>query len=179
MIDALSLRYEPHLPLVLDGITLRIPGGKWTAIAGRSGGGKSSLMAALLRFVEPAAGHIYLDGVDIGSIQLKALRQSLVVISQGAHIRFRRAHGPDAVLASGTVRSALDPTGEHDDATLNSMLSEVCLDRPPLSRIGSYLSESASFFSTELADRGLQLDDAISAGGLSLSQGQRQCASSP
>lgn len=180
VIDNLSLRYAPTLPLALDGVTLRIPGGKRTAIAGRTGSGKSSLMSALLRFVEPTDGRIYLGGVDISSVQLRALRSQLVVVSQGA-LRFLRCAGADvadAVLASGTVRSTLDPTGEHDDATLNAILAEVHLDRGQLSRTGSeatLMSRSSS--TSSLARRGLTLDDTITAGGLSLSQGERQCAS--
>ena len=51
-------RYRPDAPLVLRGITC-------TFVVGRTGSGKSTLIGALFRLVEPAGGKIIVDGIDI------------------------------------------------------------------------------------------------------------------
>ncbi|XP_043689806.1 ABC transporter C family member 3-like [Telopea speciosissima] len=52
----LQIRYDPHLPLVLRGITCTFPGGMKIGIVGRIGNGKSTLVHALFRILEPTAG---------------------------------------------------------------------------------------------------------------------------
>ncbi len=49
---------------------------------GRTGSGKSSLLLALLRVIEPSQGKIYIDGVDISELDLNELRQHMAVIPQ-------------------------------------------------------------------------------------------------
>ena len=49
---------------------------------GRTGSGKSSLLLALLRVIEPSQGKIYIDGVDISELDLNELRQNIGVIPQ-------------------------------------------------------------------------------------------------
>eukprot|EP01052_Picozoa_sp_SAG31_P059237 SAG31_NODE_18561_length_631_cov_1.716165_1_plen_157_part_10 len=51
-----SLRYKPDLPLALRDVSLVLPGGQHVGVVGRTGAGKSSLLALLFRLVEPAGG---------------------------------------------------------------------------------------------------------------------------
>lgn len=51
-------------------------------IAGRTGCGKSTLMLAMYRLVEPCAGRIVLDGIDVASIGLFDLRSRLALVPQ-------------------------------------------------------------------------------------------------
>ena len=53
----ISLRYRPELPLVLNRLKLTIEGAEKIGIVGRTGAGKSSMLKALLRLVEPCGPH--------------------------------------------------------------------------------------------------------------------------
>jgi ATP-binding cassette, subfamily B (MDR/TAP), member 1 len=68
--------------VVLDDFSLRIPPGQMTAIVGPSGSGKSSIIGLLERFYLPLEGHIFLDGHDITSLQLRWLRNQLSLVGQ-------------------------------------------------------------------------------------------------
>lgn len=67
---------------VLDRTSFSIEKGKMTAIVGASGAGKSTLMELLLRFYDPAAGHILVDGVDLKDLDLESWRRYIGVVSQ-------------------------------------------------------------------------------------------------
>ena len=71
----------PHtLPLVLRGLTCTFPGEMKTGIVGRTGSGKSTLIQALFRIVELAAGQKMTDGIDISVLGLHDLRSRLSII---------------------------------------------------------------------------------------------------
>ena len=67
---------------VLDHISLNIPNGKTIALVGPSGGGKSTLMDLLPRFIEPDGGTVYFDGVDIRKMTMESLRNQIGFVNQ-------------------------------------------------------------------------------------------------
>jgi ATP-binding cassette subfamily C (CFTR/MRP) protein 10 len=67
-----TMRYGSTL--ALDRISMRIPAGKRTAICGRTGSGKSSLLAALFRTHEIASGTVLVGGIDSALVELHTLR---------------------------------------------------------------------------------------------------------
>lgn len=99
----LCVQYSPALPMVLKSINCIFPGGKKIGVVGRTGSGKSTLIQALFRMIEPSEGHILIDGLDISKIGLQDLRSRLGIIPQ------------DPTLFQGTVRNNLDPLQEHSD----------------------------------------------------------------
>lgn len=67
---------------VLKNINLTIPKGKNIALVGSSGGGKSTLMDLIPRFIESQSGNILIDGEDIKSIKTNSLRALMGVVNQ-------------------------------------------------------------------------------------------------
>ena len=101
-----QMRYRPGLPLVLRGVSFDVAAGQKVGICGRTGSGKSTLIVALWRLVEPSGGSVFLDGVDISKITLRDLRSRITCIPQ------------DPILFSGNVRDNLDPFKDHTDEEL-------------------------------------------------------------
>uniref|UniRef100_A0A914WYV8 ABC-type glutathione-S-conjugate transporter n=1 Tax=Plectus sambesii TaxID=2011161 RepID=A0A914WYV8_9BILA len=110
-----SLRYRSDTDLVLKQVSFEINGGEKVGIVGRTGAGKSSLTLALFRIVESTEGSIEIDGVDIASIGLHDLRNSLTIIPQ------------DPVLFSGSLRMNMDPFGNYSDSELWTALERAHL----------------------------------------------------
>ncbi|KAH6782731.1 P-glycoprotein 13 [Perilla frutescens var. frutescens] len=67
---------------VLDDLSMNVCRGKTAAVVGRSGSGKSTLISLLLRFYDPTAGTIYVDGIDIKSYDLRWLRSRIGLVQQ-------------------------------------------------------------------------------------------------
>ncbi|PHU04632.1 ABC transporter C family member 5 [Capsicum chinense] len=113
--QTLQIRYAEHLPSVLKNITCTLPGGKKVGVVGRTGSGKSSLIQALFRIVEPQEGSISIDDIDICKIGLHDLRSRLSIIPQ------------DPTMFEGTVRGNLDPLAQHSDTEIWEALDKCQL----------------------------------------------------
>ncbi|MGJ8688886.1 MAG: phosphonate ABC transporter ATP-binding protein [Gammaproteobacteria bacterium] len=74
-LTGLSKRYATG-DLALNDISLTVPAGQVLALIGPSGAGKSTLIRCVNRLVEPSAGKVELDGVDISKVRGNALRQA-------------------------------------------------------------------------------------------------------
>lgn len=68
--------------VVMDNVSLKVPAGKTTALVGASGSGKSTIVGLVERFYNPVGGHIYLDGHDASTLNLRWLRQQISLVSQ-------------------------------------------------------------------------------------------------
>jgi ABC-type multidrug transport system fused ATPase/permease subunit len=169
-----TTRYRPDLDAVLKEVSFSVKPGEKVGIVGRTGAGKSSLALALFRGLEAEKGQIVIDGVDIGSIGLRDLREAITIVPQ------------DPTLFTGTIRSNLDPFGLFSDAEIFTAIRRVHLIGSGTS--GTTTPATSSTF-TAVETNGLDgsavsvadnknifhnLDSLVSESGSNLSQGQRQ-----
>lgn len=125
-LDDVTLSFDRGAP-VLEHVSLKAPAGACLAIVGPSGGGKSTIADLLLRFLDPDAGAVRLDGRDLRTLRLRDLRARVALVEQepavfhasiAENIRYAR---PDAT--AGEVRAAAEAAGL---AGLLARLPEGC-----------------------------------------------------
>ena len=88
-----SFRYETTDDKAINNIDLAVDGGKITALVGRSGAGKSTIINLLPRFYDPQDGEIQIDNQNIKNINLNSLRKKISLVSQ------------DVILFDDTIRN--------------------------------------------------------------------------
>ncbi|KNE72909.1 hypothetical protein AMAG_17147 [Allomyces macrogynus ATCC 38327] len=115
VIRDLELKYGGSDVAALHGVNAWIVPGTHVGVVGRTGAGKTSLVSALLRLVEPSTGSITIDGLDTRDVSLHDLRSRIAIIPQ------------DPVLFEGTVRYNLDRFLQHDDQHLWDCLTRAGL----------------------------------------------------
>ncbi len=103
---------RPDQP-ALDDVTLDIAPGETVAVVGPSGAGKSTLLQLMLRFYDPQAGRILLDGIDIARVDPLALRRQIGFVPQDTvlfaasareNIRYGRPDASDAEVEAAARR---------------------------------------------------------------------------
>jgi len=103
---------------VIDELSFDIKPGEKVGLVGRSGAGKSTIVNLLLRFYDPEAGRITIDGTDIGAVTQESLRANIGVVTQDTSLLHRSvreniAYGkPDAtedeIIAAARLAEAHD-----------------------------------------------------------------------
>jgi ATP-binding cassette subfamily B protein len=117
-IDRVRFHY-PSRPetAALDDFSLQIEPGETVAFVGPSGAGKSTVFQLLLRFYDPQAGLIRLDGVDIAQADPQEVRRRIGLVPQDTmlfgtsareNIRYGRPDATDAEVEAAAVAAAAD-----------------------------------------------------------------------
>ena len=118
-----SIRYEAGRRPALSGITFDLPSGQSLGIIGRTGSGKTTLINALLRLVEPSDGEILVDGHPLIELDLEVYRQNIGCVPQdvflfsdtiAGNINFGRSEGE---AASAELSDAATAAGMYDTIT--------------------------------------------------------------
>lgn len=127
----LAFTYPSGGPPVYERLDLTIPAGQSTAIVGRNGVGKTTLVKLLCRLYDPTAGSVEVDGIDLRSLDVEAWRERVAVVFQD-FVRFELSLRDNLVpaRAGGTVDDAglldaLATAGALDLATLDQALSKA------------------------------------------------------
>ncbi|WP_166355680.1 ABC transporter ATP-binding protein/permease [Phytoactinopolyspora limicola] len=123
-LDRVTFGYDTTKPAVLDDVSLRIEAGETVALVGRSGAGKSTVAALLLRFFDPRSGRVLLGDDDVRDVALTDLRHHIALVSQ------------DTYLFHGTVRDNLalgapDASQAAIDAAARAAGADEFIDRLP------------------------------------------------
>lgn len=157
-VDNLSLRYASNLPPVIKNVSFTIEPQSKVGIVGRTGAGKSTIITALFRLLEPETGHIKIDGYDISQIDLVTLRRAITIIPQ------------DPILFTGTIKSNVDPCDEYDNKKIFKVLSQVNL----ISAGEMEAAQNMGDDSNTARNKFVNLQTEITEGGQNISQGERQ-----
>ena len=88
-----SFKYETTDEKAITNVNLQVEGGKVTALVGKSGAGKSTIINLIPRFYDPQEGEILIDNQNISKINLKSLREKISLVSQ------------DVVLFDDTIKN--------------------------------------------------------------------------
>ncbi|OAA54731.1 ABC transporter transmembrane region [Niveomyces insectorum RCEF 264] len=125
---------------VFRGLNLTIERGRFTAIVGASGSGKTSIISLLERFYDPVQGSILCNGRDITEVNVRTYRKLLSLVAQ------------EPALFQGTVRDNV-MLGVDDSAVSEADVVQACRD----ASIHDFILSLPDGYNTELGSRGLSL----------------------
>ncbi|HEX3883926.1 MAG TPA: ABC transporter ATP-binding protein [Stellaceae bacterium] len=136
--DDASFAYPGARRPALEDISLDIAAGSTVAIVGPSGAGKTTLANLLLRFWDPAEGHVLIDGVDLKDFELDDLRGRVSLVSQ------------DTYLFNDTLRANVSlARPDADEAAIRRALDQAAL--------AEFVDSLPEGLDTRVGERGVQL----------------------
>ncbi|WP_192350922.1 ABC transporter ATP-binding protein [Algoriphagus sp. Y33] len=137
-IEITNLSFSYPGRAVLDDINLVIPKGKTVALVGPSGGGKSTLMDLLPRFIEPQQGTISIDGHDIRKVTMDSLRGMMGLVNQ------------ESILFNDTIYNNIafgNPAASVEEVEAAAKIANA----------HEFILETENGYQSNMGDRGLKL----------------------
>jgi ATP-binding cassette, subfamily B, bacterial len=136
--EGASFTYPGARRAALTDIRLDVPAGATLALVGPSGAGKTTIANLLLRFWDPSAGHILIDGVDLRDFELDHLRRRVSLVSQ------------DTYLFNDTLRANVAlARPEAGEAAIHRALEQAAL--------AEFVESLPEGLDTPVGERGVQL----------------------
>ncbi|XP_023535471.1 ABC transporter B family member 13-like [Cucurbita pepo subsp. pepo] len=123
---------------IFEDLNLRVSAGKSLAVVGRSGSGKSTVIALVMRFYNPMSGTISIDGRDITSLNLRSLRMKIGLVQQ------------EPALFSTTVHENIK-YGNQEASEIEVMKAAKAANAH------GFISRMPNGYATHVGDRGVQL----------------------
>lgn len=136
-VDAVAFGYGDGANILQD-INMYVPPGQTHGIVGSTGAGKSSLVRLLLRFHDPRAGVVRIDGVDVRELSYRSLRRTIGYVSQ------------DVFLFQGTIRENI--AYGRAEAT-----DDEIVDAARLAEVHDFVTEMPKGYDTVVGERGQKL----------------------
>ena len=143
VMEDVAFKYNPVLPEVLHGVSLRINAGEVVALVGPSGAGKTTIASLLPRFWDVTGGRITFDGIDIRDLSLKELRSAIGMVPQ------------EPTLFSGTIRENIAYAGIGDDGSRPS--EEAIQAAAKAAHAIEFIDRLPDGFDTRVGERGVKL----------------------
>lgn len=143
VMDNVVFRYNPTLPEVLQGVSLRIGAGEVVALVGPSGAGKTTIASLLPRFWDVTSGRITFDGLDIRDLSLADLRGSIGIVPQ------------EPTLFSGTIRENIAYAGIGADGSRPG--EEAVRAAAKAAHAMEFIERLPDGFDTRVGERGVKL----------------------
>lgn len=135
--DDVSFEYEAGQP-VLRSLSFRAAPGTITALVGRSGAGKTTIISLLASFYRPTSGKVLVDGIDLATVTLDSYRAQLGIVLQ------------ETFLFDGTVRENV--AFSRPSAT-DEEVAEACR----ISHVDEFVSRLPNGYDTVVGERGVKL----------------------
>lgn len=137
--SSVGFSYNNDKTLALSNVSFDIPKGKTTAIVGKSGAGKSTIINLLLRLYDPQEGKILIDGEDLTDFHTESYRRNIGIVSQ------------DAFIFNDTVKNniAFGALEEADD--------KIIIEAAKRAGAHEFIDELPEGYDTILGERGVKL----------------------
>jgi len=135
--ENVSFSYTSGVP-VLRQVGFDVPRGATTALIGRTGAGKTTLIRLLLRFYDPEEGAVTVDGVDLREFRTESLRRQIALVSQ------------DTLMLHATIRDNLT-------YGLDSVSPSALADALERARLADLIRRLPHGLDTQVGDRGTAL----------------------
>ncbi len=139
-VSNVSFAYTADEP-VIDGISFQARPGEMIAIAGPSGGGKTTVFGLLERFYEPTAGEIRIGNTPIRDISIQSWRSQIGYVAQ------------ESAMMAGTIRDNLTYGLENPETISDTRLWEVA----EMAYAAQFIKEFSNGLDTEVGERGVKL----------------------
>jgi ATP-binding cassette subfamily B (MDR/TAP) protein 7 len=123
---------------ILNNLSFEVPAGKWIALVGSSGSGKSTIVRLLYRFFDPQNGRILINGKDIRDYSLDSLRRTIAIVPQ------------DTVLFNNTIKYNIN---YGDFAKSEEQVYEVS----EMAELHDSIQRWPEKYETRVGERGLKL----------------------
>lgn len=138
-LKGIEFRYPSRPDVVIfKDFDLRVRAGKSMALVGQSGSGKSSVLSLILRFYDPIAGKVMIDGKDIKKLKLKSLRKHIGLVQQ-----------EPALFATSIFENILYGKEGASEAEV--------MEAAKLANADSFICALPEGYSTKVGERGVQL----------------------
>ncbi|XP_031256408.1 ABC transporter B family member 2-like [Pistacia vera] len=124
--------------VIFKDFDLKVHAGKSMALVGQSGSGKSTVISLILRFYDPTAGKVMIDGIDIRKLNLKSLRKHIALVQQ-----------EPALFATSIYENILYGKEGATEAEV--------IEAAKLANAHTFISALPEGYSTKVGERGVQL----------------------